>query len=372
MVKEVDFTTLERLYDEFLDFYLVEYKRITPKRFGIDKIKNLSTKLIEDVYWNYERKSFFNFSLILRDFWFYSDPFIVMKKFNLDIEPILVFLKFLKRSKIARIGSNKVKFNIDFSSIFIKPSNKDEIIRIIEKRFGGINLNKSVLENIGYRYSWKENFDQIPITLRSAILVSSEITKYFPFNTSFLFIGADDFIYFILKSINPKMEISVLDIDKNLITLIEEISKHLGLSFEFLNMDIRDGVLKKKFLGTFCNPPYTLDGIVSFLSFSSSAISKKGGVNFLIFGDECIGNRMLFLQSFFSRKNLIIRKIISRKISYIFQNIYKEDRLMEKISRAVGLELRNREYISASLYVLEKIPFKVKKIKINGEIYSYL
>jgi len=90
----------------------------------------------------------------------------------------------------------------------------------------------------------------------------------------------------------------------------------------------------------------------------------------LIVGNESIKNRFLLLQKFFNSKNFIIREITNGRISYPFRGIFKEDISDKKELEKLGLKIKG-DYIFASFYVLEKIPWKIKNNE-EKEIYNYL
>ncbi|MCS7093723.1 MAG: bis-aminopropyl spermidine synthase family protein [Candidatus Aenigmarchaeota archaeon] len=364
---------LEDLWIRYENFSLSDFKKNVMYKLGVDEIKNLSEKLVEDVYKNYYRNTFFKFSLILRDLWFYSDYFKIFKKYEFDIETIIRMLKFLKKEKLVEIKKNKIKFLQAFPPIFTKPIREEEVIKFFKRKLGSISLEKSVLENFGEKHDWKEKYDQLPIDFNLAVFIARKILDYYPFRDRFLFVGADDFVYLIIGLIDPKMSLTVIDIDEDLISKTKKITDKFDLTINFDKADIRRDKIEKKFFGAFLNPPYTYQGVLKFLKFSSNQIDDKGGVCFLVLGDESIGNRVLFLQREMNKMNLIIREISDRKIYYGFQDVYQEDIRWKKLSDEIGLKLKKRDpYISASLCVLEKLPCKPKKIKIEGEIYSYL
>ncbi|MEM5875221.1 MAG: bis-aminopropyl spermidine synthase family protein [Candidatus Aenigmatarchaeota archaeon] len=363
---------LKEMYRDFVEFHRKEFKKNVKNRVGIDKVKNFSENLVEEVFENYEKISFLRFSLIIRDLWFYENPFLIIKKFNHDSEFLTVFLKFLIKKRIAVIKSEKVKFKIKLNEIFSIPLTEDKIIEKIKKIIGKINLKKSVIENFGIFYNWKGSYDQIPINLKSSIFLASKITEFYPFKEKFVFVGADDFVYLILSLINKEFRFKVFDIDEDLLNIVCNLKEKLNANIEIEKRDIRKKYLDDKFYGVYINPPYNFSGLIAFLRFSSKIIEKDGGICFLVLGDEAIGNRMLFFQEHITKMNFIIRDIEIGKISYLFQKIHKECFIFEKNFKKFGLNIENKEYLNASLYILEKIPFKPKKIKIFSEIYSYL
>lgn len=363
---------LKEIYEEFNEFHKEEFKKNIRNRVGINYVRNLSVELIDDVFENYEKRSFLRFCILLRDLWYYGEPFYILKKFNDDSEFLSVFLKFLIKKKLIFIKSEKVRFKVNFKDVFIEPLEERKAYQVLRKKLRKIDNTKSVLENFGFDYCWREGYDQIPITLDSAIFIAKKITDYYPFRDKFIFIGADDFVYLVLSLVDSKIRFKVIDIDEKLLSIVEKLKTDLKLDIDIEKVDVRKNTIKEKFYGTYLNPPYNFSGAISFLRFSSRLIEKEGGFTFLVLGDEAIGNRMLFLQREISRMNFILREIIGGKVSYTFRKVYKECFIFERRFKNFGVNIKDKEYLNASLLILEKIAFKPKKIKIEGEIYSYL
>ncbi len=84
---------------------------------------------------------------------------------------------------------------------------------------------------------------------------------------------------------------------------------------------------------------------------------------------------MLFLQKYFSEKNLTTSEVITGKISYPYLFIHsEEDKItFEKMKNHFSEDrIKKSKRLGADLWVFDYIPFKVKKIKLNNSIYSYL
>ncbi|MEM5832523.1 MAG: bis-aminopropyl spermidine synthase family protein [Candidatus Aenigmatarchaeota archaeon] len=368
----VDFSLIKELHAEFLKVYENGYIENIRKLIKFGKLEEMSTNLIKDVFNTYYRTSFFLFSLILRNMWFYKDFFLVLKKINEDIELFIFLFNFLVERKIAKIKNGEIIFSEEFEKFFLKPMTEEEILKKLKKKLKRINLKKSILENFGLKYSWKEKYDQIPITLESGIFLASKITNYYPFKEKFIFIGADDFIYLILSLINPEFSCKVIDIDENLLSIVERLKEKYNLNIEIEKVDIRKGIIGEKFYGSYLNPPYNYFGALAFLRYSSILMEKDGGICFLVLGEEAIGTRKLYLQEKLSKMGFRFVEITSPRISYLCQNIFKEDLIFREKLKRVGIDLENKEYLTASLFVLEKLPFYPKRIKLKRNIYFYI
>ena len=199
--------------------------------------------------------------------------------------------------------------------------------------------------------------------------------EYLPLTKKFLFVGDDDFVSVILGLASPDIESTVVDVDEQLLNCLNLLSFKFNLKIKTQKIDIqKEKFLGEKFIGFLTNPAYTEEGAKEFLKFGISQLGEDGGFCFLEIGDEAIGNRFLFLQDFFVKKNLIIKELISNKICYPWFLIQKEDKLIYERLRAMLDEkvIKKSPKLSASLYIFDYLPFKVKKLKLKTPIYSYL
>ncbi|MDZ4232139.1 MAG: hypothetical protein U1C72_02685, partial [Candidatus Pacearchaeota archaeon] len=91
-------------------------------------------------------------------------------------------------------------------------------------------------------------------------------------------------------------------------------------------------------------------------------------------GDEAIGNRFLFLQEFFAQKGLRVREVAPGNISYPWVQLHEEDAVLaSRLGRFVSREaIEKAPKLASSLWVFDRIPFKVKHVAMKGSIYSYI
>jgi predicted RNA methylase len=355
---------LKELYDEFLEFLEENYVKESPNWTGVEENVRIST--LEKSF-TYQKTTFLQFCIILRDL-FYYNKFLFKKDPNTDIWVSKILLKFLLKKEIAVVKESKV-FLKDFSDVFFPRKTEKEIKKTLKKFLKRKEL--TFIESLIGRekFEWKRKYDQIPVSLSSSIFIASKIFDYFPIKENLLLIGDDDFTSILLSLLEPEMKITVVDIDSEVLETIDEIKKEFGLNnISVEKRDVRYSKIKtKNFFGFLTNPPYTLSGVKTFFNFGNQAM--KEGVAFLIVGNESIKHRFLLLQKFFSSKNFIIKEITNGKVSFPFRRIFSEDQLDKKELEEMGIKID--DYIFASLYVLEKVPWKIKEIK-ERDIYEYL
>jgi hypothetical protein len=356
---------LESLYFEFLEFLKENYIKESRNWTGVEKNVKLSTLEKSFVH---QKITFFEFCSILRDLFYYK-RFLFEKNQNLDIWVSKILLKFLLKKEAAFVKNNKI-FLKGFPDIFLRRRNENEIIEVLNKKMK-INKKLTFIENLigKERFKWKKDYDQIPISFSSSVFIASKIFDYFPVKKRLLLVGDDDFNSVILSFLEPNIQITVVDIDAEVLETIERIKKKYSLeNISTEKCDVRYSKPKKDFSGFVINPPYTISGVKTFFNFGDKAI--KEGLAFLIVGNESIKNRFLLLQKFFNSKNFIIREITNGRISYPFRGIFKEDISDKKELEKLGLKIEG-DYIFASFYVLEKIPWRIKNNE-EKEIYNYL
>ncbi|MGC9149573.1 MAG: bis-aminopropyl spermidine synthase family protein [Candidatus Micrarchaeia archaeon] len=359
------------LYNNFLNFLEKSYAKESENWTGVNKkVKKAKLKKIL----NTEKLTFIQFAEVLREY-YYSHYFLSPNKTFLDIWLSKVIIKFLLKKDLIKIKNNKIFFKKNFSNFFIKQMNEEEIRKKLEKMGIKLNYKLSFVENLSgkKKFQWKERYDQIPISLSSSIFLISKILENFPIKGKILFIGDDDFSSIFLSLVEPKFDITVVDIDKELLDVIEEIKKDYSIkNITTVNCDIRKSTIKEKnFIGFVTNPPYTLYGLKSFLKFGENSICSYGGKGIVIVGEEGMMNRLLLLQKFINKENFLIREIINGKISYPFIGIYKEDIFNREELKKLGLKISGN-YLFASLCVIEKIPWKVSEKYNPKNIYNYL
>ncbi len=361
----------QTLYKDYSKFALKEYERDVYKWLGVKNVKNISEELIKKVFFNYDLDTFFAFVEKIRTLYFENSIESIMKKFSNGLWDSFLILEFLKEKSIIEIKNGKISFLKDFND-FLKPLSEKEVKDLLKRKIKLKSLEIPVAWNLSVKdFVWKERFDQLPIDTKSAIFIVSKISQYYPFKDFFAFIGDDDFISILLKLIYPEMKINVFDMDEDLLKSIEKAAEKLNMEIEIEKVNVREKFRSlNNFYGCITNPPYNIKGSIAFLQFSKKLLSKNGGICFLILGDEAIGKRYLELQKKIS-ENFIIREVNPSKISYPFYELTEDRELISKL-KSYGIKIEKRKILFASLYVLEFVGRKFKKINFNSTIYTYL
>jgi predicted methyltransferase len=370
---------LRNLYKKFLIFDKKYYFEDAKNWFGVEKLK-LNKKILNQFYENYEKVPFFSFLKHVKDIIYSRNVFDFILKNAVEDWDLWYYLKFLEKEKVIKVKRNGKVFLLkkEIKDEIPKPQTEKEIRKKIEKKLKlkikeaepVINFFKKFQD-----FKVKAEWDQMPISQGSAIFLVKKILEIIPLSKKFLFVGDDDFVSVILGLADPKMESLVVDIDEQLLGCIDLLSSKFNLKIETKKVDIRKKkILGEKFIGFLTSPAYTENGVKEFVNWGVNQLGEKGGFGFLNFCDEAIGNRLLFLQDFWTKENLIIREIIEKKVFYPYIEIQKEDRIIiDRLSKMIDKKiLKKSPKLGSSLYIFEYLPFKIKKIKFKKSIYSYL
>lgn len=370
---------LRRLCRKFVRSVLPKFKEDLKTTFGVSHL-NLSEKLVRSIYMTYYRPTVVEFSCELRDIIFSKNPFRFIEKTSRENWDLWYMLSFLKEEGMIRGG--KISVGEEIERVLMRELSMEEIkIRLSKAFHTDVNklLKKSVSllieKKFGKRLDYKAKFDQMPISVESMVFLLHMISKWYPFRDRFLFIGDDDFISIFSSLAFHDFSCTVVDIDEELLGMIDGIAERLKLNVDTKKVDVNRDKIRKKFLGFCTNPPYTEYGAKKFVDFGVKCLGKDGGRIFLELGDESIGSRYIFLQTFFSRKNLAIIEWAAGKINYPFILLHPNDfKLFERMKKLLPEDvIRNSYQIGADLIVLDFIPWKIKRIKVEGlKIYSYL
>ncbi len=206
-------------------------------------------------------------------------PFVVLKK---EIRPLL--LDFL--SKHYRIANNDVQSLIQ----------------------------EQVDEIYNSRPTAKREYDQFLATKETLIkrtlflMESGELL-----NRKILFLGDDDHTSIAISSVTKKTDITLLDIDLDVLNNINNLAKKHDYSITSVLHDVRKPLPKNlihQFDAVFTDPPYTLEGIDLFIHQAIQVLKNKP-TSRLYF---CYGNsdrareKELLIQTLISKKGLLIKE----------------------------------------------------------------
>lgn len=388
---------LKKLYNRFLKFhqscYFIE-KKVTGSLEGL----KITDKVLKEFFDNYEKDSFLKFFSNIKDIIYLKNIFDFISKNATDDWVLWYYLKFLKEEKIIKIKRNgkvsilkkeilkiipkhqteeEIKEKLE-RKLKIKIKEKKSVINLFTQASEGSTASKRDENSLSKKFqdfTVKAKWDQMPISVSSAIFVVSKILEKLPLNKNFLFVGDDDFVSVILGLINPNIESLVIDADEQLLDCLNILANKFKLKIKTKKVDIRkEKTLGEKFIGFLVNPVYTEAGVKEFIKYGISQLRKDGGFVFLEVGDEAIGSRFLFLQEFFAKNNLIIEEMIKNKIYYPYIMLHKEDKeILRKLCFIIDKRIIEKSpRLGASLYVFQYLPFKPKRVKFKKPIYAYL
>ncbi|XOB41368.1 MAG: bis-aminopropyl spermidine synthase family protein [Candidatus Nealsonbacteria bacterium] len=371
---------LRKLYRRYLKFEKQSFIIDAKKHSTSLKRMKLSDKILFEFYDNYYKIPFLSFLENVKTIIYSKSVFDFITKELSEDWDLWRYLKFMTDEKIIKVSKTGRVFLLkkEIEEIIPKPQTSQEIKRKLERKLNIKIKEKEPVINLFEKFqdfSVKAKWDQMPISAESAIFIVEKILKHISKNKKFLFVGDDDFISVILTLVEPNIECLVIDIDKELISCINNLASRFSLKIQAKEVDIRkQKFLGEKFVGFLTNPVYTEAGVKKSLMFAKNHLGKDGGIGFLEVGDEAIGKRFLFLQEFFAKNNLIIDELITNKIYYPHIMLYKEDKeIFKRLSSMINKKIiRKSPKLGASLYIFEYIPFKPKKIKLKKSIYAYL
>jgi len=155
----------------------------------------------------------------------------------------------------------------------------------------------------------KREYDQFFATVETVIkranlmLKSGDLT-----GRKVLLLGDDDFLSTVLAKFSLISEISVIDIDEDILKIIKDQEKQQVITYQH---DLRNGLPKdflSKFDTVFTDPPYTPEGFRLFMNIGISALNKsKNGALYICYGntDEA-RDRGLKIQKIVAEENLLI------------------------------------------------------------------
>ncbi len=283
-------------------------------------------------------------------------PKETLKRFKISISHLLEKaggdgISLNKEGKKAMADLNLKPFRWSLSESFNFFNNKNYVEEL------------SVVENIKNKYSPrpKREYDQFLATpetsyLKSKILIEKGLVD----GKSIAFLGDDDLNSLCLTSLSKNYKnISVFDIDNDIIESIERCSKDRGFeNIKVVKYDARK-TLDRQYLGKFdivvFDPPYTKSGVAAFLQ---RALELLGSVN--DFEDKYVF--MYYGNSFKSPEKILkIQEIVNRFGFSI------EDRI-EKFARYTGAESIGN---ASSLYILKATKFTRSVGNYFENIYTF-
>ncbi len=366
----------KKIYNKFLDY---EKKRFLEDSSDWLGVVDVDKKTKQEIYNNYYKVSFYKFLTNVKNLVYLDQPFDFIKNGWGDDWQLEVYISFLVKENLISVTKNKIKIkNKVFFKLIPEIKSEQQIKEIIEKKTKiKIKNNQPITDFIKNftDFKIKEEWDQLPLSQSSVVLSVKKILDYLPLKGEFLLVGDDDFLSVFLALTNKEIKPVVVDADKNLLDCINNIAKKLNLNIETHLIDIRKNKkLKNDFVGFLCNPPYTEKGIKEFLKYGIKQLTENGGNVFLIMGAESIGNRMFFLQKYFTDKKLLILEMIVSRLFYPYLGLLKEDaNIFQKTNKYFSAQkIKENPCLGADLLIFDYIPFKVKLIKNNQSIYSYL
>lgn len=368
---------LRSLYARFTRF-VEKQEKADITGFTNVEVKKLTTKELDTIVSNYRKRSFFSFLRVVKHLAYAEKVFDVLPKVH-DLYEILLFVEFLVAEKVIMVAKDgKITFlKKNWLAVLPRPQTEREIEATISKKLGKRMIKDAPVTDLFKEggFSLTTDFDQAPISQRSAIFVIHKILESLPLSKEFLFVGDDDFMSVMLCLADPSLEAVVIDADETLLSAIKKMAKTHDLKISPRLIDVRKPErVKGTFTGFLCNPPYTEKGAETFVRYGMKHLGPDGGFVFLEHGDDGVGNRYLFLQKFFSSKNMMIEEVFRDRILYPHLGVYEDYELTNKrLAKFIDPKvIVAHPELAASLYIFNYVPFPVKRVPTKQSIYSYL
>lgn len=373
---------LRKLHKKFMKYYQRRFVSDAKFFLNVDKLR-LDERVYESICKEYYLPTFVRFASAVKFVVTSEKVWEFLQRMCYDLWDFWVYIQFLVDEGIVKVEGEKISvLREDIAESFLPRLTKEQIMAELERRLG-IKVGKLLSKPSFVPFSklasfeWKsEEYDQLPISLSSAISLVEKILYYLPFANKFLLVGDDDFISLLLALVAPNAEILVVDLDEEVLSVVEKVSGELSLNVETKMVDVsKKKKVKGYFTGFSTNPPNQLQGIEKFVEFGVNSLSNDGGYCFVSIGDESIGKRYIFLQEFLAKKNLVIEELVKGAIVYPFvETKDREQReVLKRVEKLIPRRIvRKRFLLSEDLYVMHYIPRRPKKLKIPSTLLSYL
>jgi len=111
-------------------------------------------------------------------------------------------------------------------------------------------------------------YDQAPVPAEQAFLNIAYLLSNISDESTFAFLGDDDFHSLLLAKLLPKLSITVFEADIRVASTISEIAERESLNVSVVEADMRDGIpdtYHGQFNAFYSDPPYSESGILLFL-----------------------------------------------------------------------------------------------------------
>ena len=138
-----------------------------------------------------------------------------------------------------------------------------------------INWSKDILKK---RPIPKTGYDQAPVNIQQAFMNIAYLAENMTDESTFAFLGDDDFHSLLLAKLLPKLSITVFEADTRIISAIRKIADQESLKVFVVQADMRDGIPENyhcKFNGFYSDPPYSESGILLFLYWGMTLLVEQ-------------------------------------------------------------------------------------------------
>ncbi len=266
----------------------------------------------------------------------------LVKRIVLQLRPYIPYTK----SSLSRLTLNNKGSNL------IKSSQREGAKTDYEELFKFITLSKNLLPKP------KREYDQFYAESETVLnRVKKFVCEKDIQDRNIVFLGDDDLVSLAAAYTNLAKEVLVLEIDKDIIEIINTVSKKKGLHVKTYLWDLKKAIPNEylhKYDTVFTDPPYTEDGFDLFLR-RSLEITKDSMLSshYICYGTSSLSKeRSLKIQKIIDFYNLFLREKLSRFNKYI------------NGAETVGN--------ASDLYILEKTPqTKLGKSKPITKLYTW-
>jgi predicted methyltransferase len=310
-----------------------------------------------------------------------TDFFEIVSKCNFTAKEVLDELKKMVKEGLIEEKNGvfhlKDKIELKISTNFI--CDKCNGRRVYDKDGLWDGLKRKYEEISKLRPKPVQIFDQGVIDSDTAIgRFLYMLTRGDLYKKKILILGDDDLMGILFSLSNITDEIFVLEIDKRLVSFINDIKKEYKLNnLNAIEYDAREPLpdeLKDRFDTFFTDPVETVDGLLIFVSRTLSGL--KGDRNAGYFGLTSIesnGEKWLRIQKGLNEMNLVVTDIVRNFSFYeLGDDILNSDLLIVK-DNPFNIQNPNFFWYNSHLYRVEvvgtKKPKYIQKIDIGRELY---
>ena len=257
------------------------------------------------------------------------------------------------------------------------------------KKYSGIVLgykNKSIEKSLKsirgkYKLDAKREYDQFFANIKTTVNKAEIINKKrLITGKSIALIGDDDLMSIAICLLSKPLKITVFEIDKDIINLINKVSEDLNLNIETVFYDVKSNILPQyinKYDVVITDPPYTQGGFELFLDRCVSLVKRVSTFDFpyifIYYGNSFKSpEKFLRIQDSINKYSLVINDVLYKFARYegaesignasnlyvlrVTKNTYAREREIENIYTYQEPSIKSFPYVEHYSIKLLNVP----------------